>query len=94
MRAWLQCSVRHGREGGLHRANGRKNQLMLPRGEGRVSQRRRVFKDQKKRFSRPTTGSRQGIAGMQLQRGRETGRVQGMRMSGGYSDGPVPHTGR
>lgn len=94
MRAWLQCSVRHGREGGLHRANGRKNQLMLPRGEGRVSQRRRVFKDQKKRFSRPTTGSRQGIAGMQLQRGRETGRVQGMRMSGGCSDGPVPHTGR
>lgn len=45
MRAWLQCNVRHGREGGLHRAKGRKNQLVLPRGEGNVSQRRWVFKD-------------------------------------------------
>ena len=93
MRAWLQCSVRHGREGGLHRAKGRKNQLMLPRGEGKVSQRRRVFKDQKKRFSKPTTGSRQRIVGMQRQRGCETGQVQGMSMSGGYSDGSMAYTG-
>lgn len=69
MKAWIQCSVRLAMEEGMHRTKGRKNQLMLPWGEGKVSQNRWFLKDQKKRFSKLTAGSWQRVLWMQQQKG-------------------------